>query len=64
MSLSPEMHGMYLDVFYGGMRLRELGKPDAGDFRRSEAKLMTANSAHLDAVLLERVLPHALVLSL
>lgn len=58
------MHGMYLDVFFGGMRLRELGRPDAGDFQRSEAKLMTANPAHLDGVLLERVLPHALVLSL
>lgn len=50
--------------FFGGMRLRELGKPDAGDFQSSEAQLMTANSAHLDGVLLERVLPHALVLSL
>lgn len=57
MSSSPEMHGMYLDVFFGGMRLRELGKPDAGDFQRSEAKLMSASSAHLEGGLLECVLP-------
>lgn len=64
MRFSPEMHGMYLNVFFGGMRLRELGKQDAGDFRRSEAKAMTVSAARLDGALLVRVRPHALVLSL